>query len=217
MDMASKLNDGSIGKASIICLFIVLLFSQSSIAQLNKCKINGNIVYTDKDCPDNTAETLDLSKSSFSTTSSQAPSAVKQFTATGSSNSSRGVNSPGWLHDKTGYQKALKVSAEKRAPIFIYGYTDWCGYCKKLHKDIFQDPAVKKVLARFVKVKINPEHSAEDQTLFSSWGGRGYPTLYIQPASSSSPKRTKGPFTKKNGKWKLMTKSDFISMLQASL
>ena len=217
MDMASKLNDGSIGKASIICLFIILLFSQSSIAQLNKCKINGEVVYTDKNCPDNTAETLDLSKSNFSTTSSQAPSAAKQFTATGSSNSSSGVNSPGWLHDKTGYKSALKVSAEKRAPIFIYGYTDWCGYCKKLQRDIFQDSAVKKVLARFVKVKINPEHSQADAAIFQQWGGRGYPTLFIQPASSSSPKRTKGPFTKKNGKWDLMSKSDFIAMLRARL
>ena len=212
----AKLNDGSIGKASIICLFIILLFSQSSIAQLNKCKINGEVVYTYKNCPDNTAETLDLSKSSFSTTSSQAPSAVKPFTGS-SRNSSSGVNSPGWLHDKTGYQKALKVSAEKRAPIFIYGYTDWCGYCKKLQRDIFQDSAVKKVLAAFIKVKINPEHSKADAALFQQWGGRGYPTLYIQPASSSSPKRTKGPFTKENGKWDLMSKSDFIAMLQARL
>lgn len=217
MDMSSRLNNKNIGKVSIICLFIILLFSRSSIAQLNKCKINGEVVYTDKACPDNTAETLDLSKSSFSTTSSQAPSAAKQFTATGSSNSSIGVNSPGWLHDKTGYQKALKVSAEKRAPIFIYGYTDWCGYCKKLQRDIFQDAAVKKVLARFVKVKINPEHSQADAAIFQQWGGRGYPTLFIQPASSSSPIRTKGPFTKKNGKWDLMSKSNFVAMLRSKL
>lgn len=109
------------------------------------------------------------------------------------------------------------MSAKEKAPIFIYGYTDWCGYCKKLQRDIFQDSSVQKVLDRFIKVKINPEHSAEDKALFSSWGGRGYPTLYIQPNSNSSPARTSGPFTKKDGKWKLMTKSGFISMLQARL
>ena len=192
------------------------LFSHSSAAQLNKCIINGQTVYTDKACPDNTAETLDLSKSSFSTMPALSPSAMREFTATINSSSSR-ISSPGWLHDKSGYQKALKVSARKKVPIFIYGYTDWCGYCKKLQRDNFQDSSVQKILDRFIKVKINPEHSAKDQALFNSWGGRGYPTLYIQPNSNSSPARTSGPFTKKNGKWKLMTKSDFIAMLEASL
>ena len=217
MDRSKNLNITSTGIANILCLMIALWFLQASATQLNKCKINGKIVYTDKACPDNTAESLDLSKSSFSTTPALAPSTARKFTTTSANSSSSRTSSPGWLHDKSGYQKALKISAIEKAPIFIYGYTDWCGYCKKLQRDIFQDSSVQKVLDRFIKVKINPEHSRADKTLFSSWGGRGYPTLYIQPNSNSSPARASGPFTKKNGKWELMTKNDFIAMLEARL
>lgn len=216
MDMPSILNDENTNRAVTIGLLLIILFSQTSLAQVNKCKINGKIVYTDKACPDDTAETLDLSKSSFSTTPSLAPSTARPFTASTSSSSTR-FNSPGWLHDKSGYQKALKISAQKKTPIFIYGYTDWCGYCKKLQNGLFEDSSVKKVMNRFVKVKINPEHSKADEKLFNQWGGRGYPTLYTQPNSNSSPTRTKGPFTKKNGKWNLMTKREFIAMLESRL
>lgn len=217
MEKTSKLNNGSFGKATIFSLLLILLFSPNIFAQVNKCKINGKIVYTDKDCPDDTAEVLDLSKSSFSTAPSLAPSEARKFSSISSSSSSSRINSPGWLHDKSGYEKALKVSAVTRVPIFIYAYTDWCGYCKKLQKNIYQDSSVKKVLAQFIKVKINPEHSPEDEALFHQWGGRGYPTLYTQPTTSSSPSRTKGPFTKKNGKWELMTINDFIAMLRSRL
>lgn len=217
MDNSSKLDNGSFGKATIYSLLLILAFSSNIFAQVNKCKINGKIVYTDKACPDDTAEALDLSKSSFSTVSSLAPSGTRKFTAKGSNSSSSRINSPGWLHDKSGYEKALILSANKKVPIFIYAYTDWCPYCKKLQKNLYQNPSVKKVLTRFIKVKINPEHSPEDNALFHQWGGRGYPTLYTQPTARSSPSRIKGPFTKKNGKWELMTANDFIAMLRSRL
>ena len=63
MENTSKMNDRSFGKATIFSLLLILAFSPNIFAQINKCKINGKIVYTDKDCPDDTAETLDLSKS----------------------------------------------------------------------------------------------------------------------------------------------------------
>ena len=217
METSSKLRASYFDKTSIIILLLLLATSPSGFTQVNKCKINGKVVYTDKACPDDTAETLDLSKSSFSTTPSLAPSATRNFTASSSNSRSSQPGSSGWLHDKSGYQKALKVSARNGAPIFIYGYTDWCGYCKKLHKNLLQDPSVKKVLARFIKVKINPEHSAEDDALFSQWGGRGYPTLFTQTTASSPPSRTKGPFNKIKGKWELMKTNEFISMLQSRL
>lgn len=212
MDASLKQNNENLVKAIIISL-LFLVFSTGSFAQVNKCKIKGKTVYTDKTCPNSTAESLDLSKTNFSTTPSLAISAPQNFVAT----SSNSTNSSGWLHDKSGYVKALKISAREKKPIFIYGYTDWCGYCKKLHKNIFEDPTVNEMLARFIKVKINPEHSSSDQNLYSQWGGRGYPTLFIQAASSSSPSRTKAPFTKNNGKWELIKKEDFISMLRSKL
>ena len=217
MDIPSTKSVGSYRKLTFIVLLLLVTFSSNVFAQVYKCKINGKIVYTNKVCPDNTALNLDLSKSSFSTTSSPSPGVSRKSTATSSKDISSRVNSPGWLHDKAGYQKALKASAKNGAPIFIYGYTDWCVYCKKLHKKLFDDSSVKKMMAGFIKVKINPEHSPEDKVLYNQWGGRGYPTLFTQAEAGSSPSRTKGPFTKINGKWKLMTKNEFIAMLRSRL
>ncbi|MCP3689066.1 MAG: thioredoxin family protein [Gammaproteobacteria bacterium] len=214
--MLTKKNYKYSYRALTFCLLFFIFFSQSGFAQVNKCKINGKTVYTDKACPDDTADTLDLSNSSFSTVPSPVPSGARNFTHTTSSSDKR-VSSSGWLHDRSGYQKALKISAQRGAPIFIYGYTDWCSYCKKLQKGLFQDSSIKKVMSQFVKVKINPEHSKEDQNLFNKWGGSGYPTLYTQSNSAPSPKRTKGPFTRNNGKWHLMTKNEFIAMLESRL
>ncbi len=217
MDMSPNLNFIISRITAILSLLIVLFFPHASMAQVNKCEINGKIVYTDKACPDNTAEKLDLSKTSFSTTTLFAPSSARKSFSTNSTSRLSKSSSPGWLQDQSGYKKALKLSASKGVPIFIYGYTDWCVYCKKLHKGLFQDSSVKKVLSRFIKVKLNPEHSRADEKLFKQWGGSGYPTLYIQARANSSPARTRGPFTKKNGKWKLMSKAEFIAMLEAGL
>ena len=218
MEITLKRTNCRSDRAAVIMMLLLLVFTSSSFAQVNKCKINGKIVYTDKACPDNTKETLDLSKSSFSTTPSLAPSTARKFSsATSTSNGSSQMSSSGWLQDKSGYDKAVKESTRKGVPIFIYGYTDWCGYCKKLQKGLFRDPSVKRVLDRFIKVKINPEHSVEDNALFSRWGGRGYPTLFTQATASSSPSRTNGPFAKVNGNWEMMKAREFISMLQSRL
>ncbi len=214
MDTRLFRNSDYLPRLIILCL-LTLVFSSGSFAQVNKCKIKGKTIYTDKICPDSTAESLDLGKASFSTTPSLATSAPQNFAAAG--NGSRQTGSSGWLHDKTGYLEALKISAREKRPIFIYGYTDWCGYCKKLHRKIFDDSSVNKVLGQYIKVKINPEHSSSDEDLYSQWGGRGYPTLFIQPVSSSSPSRTRAPFTKRNGKWELIRKNDFIAMLESKL
>ena len=193
-------------RSLLVALFLLMLTSSAiSHAQVNKCNINGKIVYTDQTCPDNGAQQLILNKQNV-----YSSKAVVKDSA--SSNKTK-YNSATWLRDSQGYTQALKISAEKNVPIFIYAYTDWCGYCKKLHKTILDDWKVKKALSGFVKVKINPEHSAADEKLFHQWGGTGYPTLYIQSDSDSAPDRTRGPFTKKNGQWKLMKKEAFIAML----
>lgn len=189
------------------CLSLTLLVTTNGLAQINKCNINGKTVYTDKACPDDSASQLHLKP--LNTTSTRAP-------VSNSTNSAKpNYKSSKWFSDHRGYARALKVSREQNVPIFIYAYTDWCGYCKKLKKEMLADARVKETLSGYVKVKINPEHSSADQKLFTQWGGKGFPTLYIQPQSDSSPARTSGPFTRQNGKWKMMEKEAFIGMLES--
>lgn len=215
--MDKELKHGVRYFTQVILFGCLVLLAMEGFAEVNKCNINGKTVYTDKACPKNTAESIDLSKASFSTTPSLAGSAPQNANSTNNNNRSAAFSNSGWLHDKSGYIEALKVSSKENRPIFIYGYTDWCGYCKKLHKNIFDDPSVNKLMSQFIRVKINPEHSASDKNLYSQWGGRGYPTLFIQASSDSSPSRTRAPFTKKNGKWELIKKDEFVAMLKSKL
>ncbi len=209
MDLSSISANNSRRGVIAVCLFLLLPMATNSLAQINKCKINGKTVYTDKACPEKSARQLQLEP--LNTTSIRAPSGDS------SNGDNTNYKSSKWFSDHRGYAEAIKLSRERNVPIFIYAYTDWCGYCKKLKNGMFTDAGVKEVLSGYVKVKINPEHSAADKRLFKQWGGKGYPTLYIQPDPGSSPARTSGPFTRKNGKWKMMEKDAFIGMLKSRL
>ena len=189
---------------SLACLLLLLIPSTNGYAQLNKCSINGKIVYTDQICPGNSAKKLNLNKLNISAAKANSKGSKTKY------------KSSEWFRDYRGYAQALKISTEQNVPIFIYAYTDWCNYCKKLHKDIFDDSQVKNAMSEFVKVKLNPEHSALDQKLFKQWGGTGFPTLLVQTSYLSPPTRTSDPFTKVDGKWVLIKKNAFIGMLKNS-
>ena len=209
MDLSRVRGNTNTRCAFAALLLLALFVSTNGHAQVNKCNINGKIVYTDIECPEDTAGQLILQP--LNTTSIK-PSAGKSRKDGKSS-----YNSSTWFNDSAGYARALKLSREKNAPIFIYAYTDWCGYCKKLKKNMFADAGVRRALSGYVKVKINPEHSAADQKLFNRWGGRGFPTLYLQTTATVPPARTSGPFIRENGKWKMMGKNAFIAMLESNL
>lgn len=118
-----------------------------------------------------------------------------------------------WYYDHKGYEEAIRISDENKVPVFIYGYTDWCKYCTKFKNQLLTKSSVKDSLSRFVKVKINPEHSALDKSLYKKLGGKGYPTLLIQSGESARANRFHGPFTRQGSGWKMMSTAEFISML----
>lgn len=92
------------------------------------------------------------------------------------------------------YEEGLKKGKLENKNIFIDFYTNWCGWCKKLDKDVYSDSAVKTVLSRhFVTVKTNAESgrrfTLEDGKQYTDaslarevFGVQGYPALWFLTA-----------------------------------
>lgn len=81
------------------------------------------------------------------------------------------------------FEEAIKKSKTEKRPVFIDVYTDWCGWCKVMDKNTFNDPKVAKLLnEKFYAVKFNAEQK-EDVVFngttfkFVASGNNGYHQL----------------------------------------
>ena len=85
-----------------------------------------------------------------------------------------------WQND---YDKALAAAKAAKKVLMVDLYTDWCGWCKKLDKDVYANADVKAKLTKdFVTLKINPEKSKKGMELARSFGTTGYPHIVFLDA-----------------------------------
>src|SRR5262249_48666040 len=77
-------------------------------------------------------------------------------------------------------QGAAEAAASKR-PILVDVYTDWCGWCKRMDRDVYSREDVRGYLKRyFVVVKLDAESTDE-----ANYGGR-------PPPARGVPQRRRG-------------------------
>ncbi len=56
------------------------------------------------------------------------------------------------------FADAYKLNKKKPKKMFVDVYTDWCGWCKKMDKETFQDPDIATYMQKhFYCVKLNAE------------------------------------------------------------
>lgn len=60
------------------------------------------------------------------------------------------------------FEQAVEKNKTEKRNLFIDVYTDWCGWCKVMDKNTFNEPEVAKVLnERFYPVKFNAEQTED--------------------------------------------------------
>jgi thioredoxin-like negative regulator of GroEL len=77
------------------------------------------------------------------------------------------------------YKGALRKAGEVGKPVMIDFYTDWCGWCKFMDKQIWEIPGT---MEKFVYYRVNAER---DTALAKQFKVTGYPTIvFVKPDGS---------------------------------
>lgn len=64
-----------------------------------------------------------------------------------------------WRSD---FKAALLEAEERRLPLLVHFYADWCMPCQRMERDVFTSPKVKEFLGtHFVAVKLNSDHNQD--------------------------------------------------------
>jgi thioredoxin-related protein len=60
------------------------------------------------------------------------------------------------------WEQAVELNKTKPKKFMIDVYTDWCGWCKRMDKDIFSDPKVAKYVAdNYYAIKLDAEQKPD--------------------------------------------------------
>lgn len=78
-----------------------------------------------------------------------------------------------WLDN---YETALKTARSKKQLVILDIYAPWCGYCRKLQREVYPSQQVREITDQFVRVRINGE---KHPRLMRKYGVRGFPTVIL--------------------------------------
>ncbi|MDP3981790.1 MAG: thioredoxin domain-containing protein [Chlamydiota bacterium] len=74
------------------------------------------------------------------------------------------------------FDKGMQLAGRTGKPVLVDFYTDWCGWCKKLDREVFPSANVQSYANQYVFIKVNCER---DNSTPVRYAVNGYPTLII--------------------------------------
>ena len=103
-----------------------------------------------------------------------------------------------WLTD---LDEAKKVATKENKKLLVdFTGSDWCGYCIKLHKEVFDTPEFEKFAKDYVLVELDfpkrkeqpAAEKSKNQAAQKKYGVNGFPTVLIMSAGGTVLKRASG-------------------------
>ncbi len=81
-----------------------------------------------------------------------------------------------WLNS---YEVALQLARQKKQPIMIDFYTDWCGWCERLDDITYIDSLVVSESSKFVSLKLDADR---ERSVSRRYRVQAFPTiLFVGP------------------------------------
>jgi thioredoxin-related protein len=100
------------------------------------------------------------------------------------------------------FEEAIAKAKAGDKIVLVDVYTTWCGWCKRMDKDVYPDPKVQAELAKyFTATKLNAESTDSrnfqggqitEQQIAAHWGVNAYPTLIFMNANGDVVERIPG-------------------------
>jgi thiol:disulfide interchange protein len=90
---------------------------------------------------------------------------------------------------QTDFDKAAESAKKSHKPMMVDFYTDWCGWCKKLDREVYTDKRIVELSAKFVNVKVDGDKQPK---LIDKYNVEGYPTIVFYNSKGKEVSRIVG-------------------------
>lgn len=90
---------------------------------------------------------------------------------------------PAFGASATTYQEAVRTAQRENKPLYLYFYSESCGYCKQMDKEVLEDKEIGNLLKKdFVYLRIDGEKTTD---LAKLYGIRGFPSSWFLDPSGA--------------------------------
>ncbi|MBK8598633.1 MAG: thioredoxin family protein [Holophagales bacterium] len=100
------------------------------------------------------------------------------------------ASGPGITFASGTFDEALARARSEKKLLLVDVYTDWCGWCKKLDREVFSDARVAEAARNLVAVRVNAEKGGEK--VAERYDVQGYPVVLFVDGSGTVVKRIDG-------------------------